>query len=409
MSSEETTGTILVVDDEPKVHSALRRLVVDEEWDVLSASTPEEAEKLLESQHADIVFSDLRMAGGDGSTFLESVRDNYPNSVRIVLTGYLEQGVVRDILTKDIAHHFLTKPWVDEDLLGMMHEILDGRDDRKGVDELLRSLPSLPTIPVIYEEIREVLTNDSDASMDEIAGIIENDPSISVRLLRWSNSPLFGQRNRVETVKRAIIVLGTEMVSGLVLSMALFDDLRSDEPLPDSFSRDGFWKHTTACGSIARQIALEWKWSPKEADPAFTAGLLHDVGKVVLDRFFHDQFVEVLEKAAAEKITFAEIERDILGTIHSEIGGRLLEFWNLSEIPVNAARYHHTPQLSDHQPKVVAAVHIADILSQRFGFGHSGNAIVPPVNESTWKDHSLSRDQLRHIKQVVENDDDRKS
>ena len=402
MPEGTATPTILVVDDEPGVHSALRRLIVDEDWDLVSASSTSEAEKLLESQAADIVLSDLRIPGGDGSAFLESVREKHPRAVRVVLKGYIEPDVVRDILTRDVAHHFLTKPWVDEDLLEMMRGILDAKVDRNSVDELLRSLPSLPTIPVIYEEIREVLTNDSHASMDQIAGIIKNDPSISVRLLRWSNSPLFGQRNRVETVNRAVIVLGTEMVSGLVLSMALFDELKSDEPLPDSFSRNGFWRHTMACASIARLIALEWGWGPKDADPAFTAGLLHDVGKVVLDRFFHDQFVEILEKTLGQESTFAQAEREIVGTTHSEIGGRLLEWWNLSEIPVNAARYHHTPQLSDHQPKVVAAVHIADVVAQRFGLGLSGNGAIPAVHKSTWKDHSLTRDQLANIKKVIE-------
>ena len=155
--------------------------------------------------------------------------------------------------------------------------------------------------------------------------MIERDPSVSLRLLRWANSALFGQPSRVETVQRAVVILGTEMVQGLVLSMSVFDALSGDTAEVDGFSREAFWDHSIACGTTARLIARQMGAVDKAADRAFTAGLLHDLGKLVEDRYCHDRFGQAVALARDKKITLRETEQEVLQITHMEVGAYLAE------------------------------------------------------------------------------------
>ena len=397
---------ILFVDDERNVLRSLRRSLRREGWEMLFANSGAGGLELLKAHRVDLVVSDMRMPGMDGVTFLKQVKELYPHTVRIILTGYAEKGAVRQVLAEECAREMLTKPWDDEELKGVIRASLQQSEEHEqegqGLQQILNAIPSLPTLPQVYLEIRDILKDSDNLSADRIGAVIERDPSISARLLRWANSALFGQRQRVETVQRAVVVLGMEMVEGLVLSMSVFDSLSSEAPELSGFNREAFWKHSLACGAVARLIAKEAFPDPKAADRAFTAGLLHDMGKLVEDRYLHDPFGKAVRMARETEGLLMQAELETLATTHAEIGGYLANWWNLPPFLVNAIRWHHAPHLCDGDGEIVPAVHTANILTQRLGIGASGNFRVPAMDTESWSRFRLSENRLAAIRHEVE-------
>ena len=398
--------TVLFVDDEPNVLASLRRLLRKEGYGLVFASGGQEALDILETTPVDLVVSDVLMPEMDGVTFLKHVKDRYPGTIRLILTGYASKDFVKQALAEECANEVLAKPWEDEKLKAAIRQSLERSDDQRQEGEwlhsVINSLSSLPTLPQVYLEIKEALADQANLSVDRIARIVEQDPSISLRLLKWANSAVFGQRNPVETVNRAVVVLGMEMVEGLVLTMSVFDALSTEAPEIPDFGREAFWVHSSGCGAIAKML-LEARSADKTiAAQAFIAGLLHDIGKLVEDRYLHDMFAEAVSLALGREGLLHEAEQEIMGATHADIGNHLAEWWNLPSFVANAVRYHHTPKLCDGDLDILGAVHVADVLMDRLEIGASGNFRPPPLNSDIWSRFSVTKEQLAAMRQMVE-------
>lgn len=397
--SEPAGKTLLFVDDERSVLSSLRRLLRREGWNLLFAESAVEGMELLRQHEVDLVVSDMRMPQIDGATFLKKVRQDYPHTVRIMLTGYADRASVSRAFSDAEIHELVSKPWDDDELKQILRDALEQSADQEGeipgLHAIINEIETLPPLPHTYAEVRQALRKAAANSTEPVAEVIMRDPSMAARLLQVANSSFFGQRRAVDTVSRAILVLGLQMVENLVLATSAFDTLRFDG-LPN-LTADELWKHSLACGSIARYIAERQHKPESFQETAMLAGTLHDLGKLVLAKYVAETYSKVLLEAHASEKPLFEVERIHLGTDHPAIGGHLAEWWNLPPKIVEAVRWHHTPDESKIDPRLTHLVHLSNALAHQLELGSSGPKQLPNIDERTSRILALPTSEIEKI------------
>ncbi len=361
--------TLLLVDDEPHVLASLRRLLRKEGWQLLLAGSGREGLDLLAANRVDLVVSDMRMPQMDGATFLKQVRCQYPQVTRLVLTGYAEREAVRRAFDEAGIHEMIAKPWDDEELKGILRGFLQQQEcqerEARGLHALLSHLGPLPVLPQAYFEVRNLLDGEEDPSVEAIARAILREPAMAAKLMQVANSTFFGQRRHVENVERAVTVLGLALVHGLVLAHSVFQVLEVRQI--EGFSHEALWRHSLACGLLARQIAQRLSWSQPQQEAATLAGLLHDLGKLVLASAFPARYARVIRRVRQGKRSIAAAEREVLGVTHAAVGGHLAEWWNLPLPLAEAIRWHCRPAASPQPNPLACLTHLADVLVHRLG------------------------------------------
>jgi len=231
---------------------------------------------------------------------------------------------------------------------------------------ILAQINTVPSMPSVVVELRKHL-NDPDASFDKLARMIEYDPGLTANVLQLANSAYFGWTRTIKTVKQAITRLGTNRIFQMVLCMSVAPIVRKPIKGYETDS-EGLWRHSIATAICAEQLADALGLEGLEE--AFTAGLLHDMGKVVLGTFVEIDDEPIKEIAHLDKLSFNEAEQMVLGIDHAEVAAELLKAWNLPSEVVTAARWHHQPHLAgDDHRQLVDLIHVADFLCLTFGFG----------------------------------------
>ncbi len=261
--------------------------------------------------------------------------------------------------------------------------------DRPDLDLAARlgEIETLPALPAAYERIAE-LAEDPSASATEFAHVISADSALTARLLRIVNSPVYGFPRRIESVTRAIVVLGFETLRQLVLVSSVVDAFR--DPAPRSLGRTAFWEHSLATGLVAKSLAGLRR--PERAEEIFVAALLHDVGKLVLDRLDPERYRAALERSHRDRRALLETEIETLGTTHPEVGALLLERWRLPRPLVEVVRHHHDPLSAGLDRDRTLLVQAADALAIGLGWGDGGNRWVPAVAPDLLERLSLEPD-----------------
>ena len=233
-------------------------------------------------------------------------------------------------------------------------------------NNILAKVRTVPSMPSVVVKLKQYLS-DPDVSFDELAKVIEFDPGLTANLLQLANSAYFGWSGKIKTVKEAITRLGTNRIFQMVLCMSVAPLVRKPVKGYDMES-DDLWKHSIATAICAEQLAVSLGLSNSEE--AFTAGLLHDMGKILLGTFVEVDDEPIKNLVATEGLSFNEAERQVLGIDHAEAAAELLKYWNLPENVVAAARWHHNPEEADGKHRdIVDLVHVADILCIRMGWG----------------------------------------
>lgn len=239
---------------------------------------------------------------------------------------------------------------------------------RERVAHVLRDVRNLPTLPDVAVQLLDMGENPS-ASMREMALLMERDVALAARVLRLVNSPFFGMQREVTSIQQALMILGTENLRNLVLSGAMLD-LFDREGAVGSFHRGEFWKHCIAVGTVSRIIALRKRAMNPQI--AFTAGLIHDMGKLVIDRHLHPEFRQVMAIVDGESVIMLNAEERILGVSHAEIGQYLAARWNLPDVLREAVGFHHSPVQAGIAADMAAAVGVADYLARVLKVGAGG-------------------------------------
>jgi putative nucleotidyltransferase with HDIG domain len=269
--------------------------------------------------------------------------------------------------------------------------------DREQVASILREIKTLPTLPDVATRVLE-MTQNPDVSPRELTEMVESDPAIATRLLKLVNSPFFGVRGTVTSVQQALIFVGVSNLRNLVLSTAVMD-LFDTEGSVGSFNRKELWEHSIATAIAARFIARETRLL--DPDIAFTAGLIHDVGKVVIDRHFREDFERIIQLVDSHKATMCDAETAVLGLDHSEVGLFLAERWNLPEPLREAIGYHHDPRRAPSQQQLAALINLADIMARKLKAG-SGGGVDPKLTPDALQSAKMESDQFDELQVMLE-------
>jgi HD-like signal output (HDOD) protein len=356
--------TILLVDDDPNMGERLCRLLkpLESDWNMISVRSGHEALTTLAAQRCDVIMTDMRMPVKDGVQLLEEVRTGYPHVVRVLLTEPSDQEAV--LRSSGSAHQCLPK---SSPLQAFQSTITRAC----AIQELLRNevllklvsgMQTLPSLPTLYREVMQELQS-PDASIEKIGQIISKDLGMLTKMLQVVNSPFYGLPRRISSATQAVALLGLETIKSLVLSMKVFSQFESSAQT--FFSLDILWNHGMTTGRYARMIAKGQGTETRDMEDAFTAGLLHDVGLLVLATNVPDQYTETLA-LMNQGIAESEAERQVLGATHAEVGGYLLGTWGLSDPIVEAVAFHHDPGRSaGHAFSPLAAVYIANVFEEQ--------------------------------------------
>ena len=251
--------------------------------------------------------------------------------------------------------------------------------EREKVREALQAVPSLPSVVV---ELQKYL-NDPDVGFDQLAKIIQYDPGLTANLLKLANSSYFGLSRTINSVQEAISRLGTKRVFQMVLSMSVAPMV--NKPIKGyDMDAGGLWEHSIATAICAEQLVASL--GLKDAEEAFTAGLLHDLGKVVMGTFIDVDDQPIKEIVFSDNLAFNEAEKMVLGIDHAEVAGELLGKWSLSEEVTACARWHHEPDKAgpEHQ-QLVDLIHVADVLCINVGWGMGSDGLQYKLDESAAK------------------------
>ncbi|MGD8524532.1 MAG: response regulator, partial [Desulfobacterales bacterium] len=353
---------VLFVDDEQLVLKGLQRMLrsMRREWNMHFVTSGQAAMGIIERHPIDAVVTDMQMPGMNGVQLLAEIMKRHPDIVRIILSGQLDQEMI--LQTVRSAHQHLAKP-CDADLLkSTLSQAFALRDILvdDNLQKLVSRIESLHSLPSLYLEIMEEL-HSANTSFQKVGKIIAKDVGMTAKILQMVNSAFFGLRRQIASPKEAVSYLGLETVKSLVLTAKIF--LQFDPKKISGFSLDELWNHSILTGLFAKIILQMEKQTREAINDAYMAGLLHDLGKLVLAQNLRDGYQQALTDARQSDRCLWEIENEIFGTTHAEIAAYLIGLWGLKYPVVEAIAFHHDPRRCPQNMGILTAVHTADTLA----------------------------------------------
>jgi HD-like signal output (HDOD) protein/ActR/RegA family two-component response regulator len=370
---------ILFVEDDPHLLHSLECALQPgpAEWDMGFVESAETALRLMDRERFDVLVSDLHMPGMDGASLLNEASRKHPNIIRFILASLDD----KELVMKQVcgAHQFLAKPCEAGALKDAIQcaLALDVWLGNRKLQELVGRIRTFPSLPSLYFEVMREL-NSPNASTEKIGDIISRDLSMTTKMLRMLNSAYFGLSRQITEPAEAVGFLGLETVKSLILAIQVFSQYDNVKPL--FFSIDRLWRHSTMIARSAKQIA-RWETGDDDlADNAYTAGLLHDMGRLVLAFNFDEQYHGAQSIAKKQQAPLWEIEKQIFGASHAEVGAYLIGLWGLPLEILEAAALHHYPRkttLRTFTP--LTAVHVANAIHYEQHPDKDGFA-APPID-----------------------------
>jgi HD-like signal output (HDOD) protein/ActR/RegA family two-component response regulator len=351
---------ILFVDDEAQVLDGLRNLLRKQRqrWAMTFVGSGRAALEELARAPYDVVVSDMRMPGMDGAELLRETKRLYPTTTRIILSGHSEHEAVMRALP--VAHQFLHKPCDPEQLRIVvdraceLQTLLGAPDLRSAIGAVLGRLDKLPSTSSSYQALTSAL-DDPHGTVGAIAAVIERDPAMSIKVLQLVNSSYFGLQQSMTSIKQAVNYLGLELIKTLAMTAQLFARIEA-QPIA-GFSLPDFQARAIRAARIARKLLTD----PRRADEAFASALVHDIGEVLIALGAPEACLRIAAEVQARGVPRDQVERELLGVSHAELGAYLLGMWGLPLAIVEAVAFHHRPAaVSDGGREVLAALIVAD-------------------------------------------------
>lgn len=349
-----TVKKILIVDDEVQILKALVRLFMDTDYEIVTAESGAAALEILEHEQFNMIMSDMKMPYMDGYELLSKVKEFYPKTVRIILSGYSEEKVVFQALQKNIAKLYVFKPWKNDELLQIVTQLMETEEILKNTNLLnfINNIENLPTINSSYQRIINLINEETDIS--SISSEIEADISISAKILNIANSAYYG--SKTGSVKQAISYIGLDNTKKLVLTTSIIETMNEQKETQEMIKI--IWNHSFLSNRLL--AFLYEKYLDKRIPDLYThAALLHDIGKVFFLKYYYEDYTKLLLKANTDKANISKLEKEAFEVSHNEAGAYLLEWWGFPFPIIEAALYHHNP-LDERviNKELVCAVHI---------------------------------------------------
>ncbi|TWT99310.1 Hydrogenase transcriptional regulatory protein hupR1 [Botrimarina colliarenosi] len=356
--------SILFVDDEPNILSGLRRMLRTRRggWEMAFCESGASALERLAETPVDVVVSDMRMPGMDGAELLTRVRELYPDTVRMILSGHSDQEMT--LRAVGPAHRYLAKP-CDPVLLTEAIDAsleLHSRVRSTEVRRLVEAVDSLPMLPEVYTELVEEMAN-ARACVQTAGKIISRDLGMSAKILQLVNSSFFGLPVRVSDVPHAVALLGLGVIRPLVLTTGVFRQFEGRDL--GGFSLARLTDHSMRVAVRARDLASTEceHLSGDDLSDVFLGGLVHDVGRLVLAQHRPGDYARLVSESADQPNRLTDCERELFGATHCEVGGYLLQLWGLPAPLVKAVALHHEPSVSrSDRFEALTAIHAAEVL-----------------------------------------------
>ncbi len=352
---------VLFVDDEPRVLDGLRRMLrpMRAVWDMKFAGCGREALDIVRADGATVLITDIQMPDMDGVALLEAVSEESPATVRIVLSGHTDTEHLQRSM--NMAHQYLTKPCSSEELSRVIERACALRNllTNDSLRRTVSRLRTVPSPPQIYRNLLRELER-QECSLPHVGAIIAGDIGMMSRVLRFVNSAYFGLNRPIKDTAEAVLLLGTEAIKTLILSAHVFGELESA-----SRSRlvGDISEHSLQVAQLSKRITFAEQADAISASHAFAAGMMHEVGLMVLAVNEPDAVDAAFRLALIEKITMLEAEQRLLNANHAQIGAYLLGLWGMPNPIVEAVAFLGEPRASlQNAFSPLCAVHVAESL-----------------------------------------------
>ena len=264
------------------------------------------------------------------------------------------------------------------------------------MERIKKAMEDLPPMPTVIIKIQKLLS-DPNSNTGQIAGLIETDQAIAVKVLRLANSAFYGLSGKVTSIQHAAVILGYKTL-GELITIAGFSGLMGKKLSGYRYNSDELWKHSLAVASASKIIAE--KNQPEAIDELLTAGLIHDIGKIILDPYVSEKRRDFDTLLEVGNLTFLEAEKKILGFDHAEIASEVCKRWKLPDLLTAAIKYHHYPSLSNGN-KMAFILHLADYIAMLCGAGYDTDDVLYKLEEGTENALEIGQKEIRTIMSSV--------
>ncbi len=247
---------------------------------------------------------------------------------------------------------------------------------------IIHNISKLPTLPVIVSQVTDLLYNPK-TSVQKLAEVISSDQSLTAAVLKLANSAYYGYPRQISTVKHALVILGYNEIRNITFTVSVLRTFpwRKNSPL---FNHRAFWVHCLGAAVAAKMLAKFFRY--RISGKVFVAGLIHDIGKIILSQYAKDTLEKIMQEVALQNVSFYQAEKNILGTVtHTDVGSWLAQRWNLPSEIEEAIKFHHSPSRAKINPPLCCIVHLADVLVRLNSIGWSGDEKILSFHPDTRK------------------------
>jgi putative nucleotidyltransferase with HDIG domain len=270
-------------------------------------------------------------------------------------------------------------------------------DKQQRLKRITQSIIGLPTLPTVITQLISLIDNPKTSARN-VAQLISTDQALTAKILKLANSAFYGFPREIATVDLAVVVLGFETVKNLGLSVSVLERFAGADGDSGEFDRQKFWEHSIACGVAARLLATKLRY--RVPGEAFAAGILHDIGRLILSQYFPDEFDQVLAVMREENLYIGEAEERILGVTHADVGGWLAERWNLPRQLEETIASHHAPGRLGRGNDLPSLIHLADFLCRREKIGDGGGERLPKLDPAALRTFGIHEEPRAALKRI---------
>lgn len=231
------------------------------------------------------------------------------------------------------------------------------------LDKIIKTVEHIPTLPIVSKQIM-LLLGDENVSLKQVAELIERDQALTVRILKIANSAFYGTLSKVSNIDHAMVILGIQEIRSILFAFSVHGFFSRDKT--DGFDRTRFWRHSVVCSQVAKYLARYFNVANDET--LFLSALIHDIGKVVLDQYFHEEFLQILDYVSSKEESFSKAEKEVVGITHYQLAAKLLQQWKFPEKVYMQVFYHHAPWHDKNYMTGSIIVYLANIFTKLAGY-----------------------------------------
>lgn len=382
----ENKSLILMVDDEELILAGLRRGLRNYRnyCDFHFAQSGDEALSILSNVKFDVIISDMQMPKMDGAELLHKVRKLYPEMIRMILSGETsESHIMRCVM---LAHQYLAKPCSPDIIYKSIDDSLKFKQligsQYRG---LITEITTLPSLPKTYQDVIDILEKPG-VTLNEASEIVEHDLAMSAKILQIINSAFFGLPRKINSVADAVGLLGLDVLMGLILHTSLFKAL--DEKSVVEFKLEELSNHAFRVANLCSRISKTLMLDDKTISNAYIAGMLHQVGILLLIHIVPEKYRRVMKEYNQGKQLLLDIEKEILAQTHAELGAYLLSIWGLPTSIVESILYYSDGESLQDPSLLLTTLYIATQLESNDNI----ESVEQELAKHSWiKYHDLSK------------------